>query len=127
PPAPAETPQVFTGKVVPVASPKGKSEAKEEQRGVALVADDGASYPLAEDDCSRMLFVDKHLQNRPVRLTRFVAPGTKNLRVVRAQLVKDGKIYDFDYWCDQSQISLLHPGPCYCCGDEAIFRERLAK
>ena len=127
PPAPAEAPRVFTGKVVPVAAPKGKSDAKAEERGVTLVADDGTSYPLIEDDVSRMFFVDKNLQNRPVRITGFQVPGTKDLRVVRGQLVKDGKIYDFDYWCDQCQISLLLPGPCYCCGDEAIFRERLAK
>src|SRR6185295_2855691 len=73
PPARAETPQVFTGKVVPVAAPKGKTDAKTEERGVTLVADDGTSYALVEDDVSRVFFVDKNLQNRPVRITGFVA------------------------------------------------------
>jgi hypothetical protein len=119
---------VFTGKVVPIPAPKGKADAKaDEPRPVALVADDGTSYPLIEDGISRMFFVDKQLQNRPVRLTGLLAPGTKNLRVVRGQTVKDGKVYDVDYWCETCQISIAEPGPCYCCGDDVEFRERLAK
>src|SRR5262245_37347635 len=63
-PAPPEKPQVFTGKVVPLADAKGKSA-----RGLALAADDGTSYPLVEDSTSKMLFLDTRLQGRPVRLT----------------------------------------------------------
>jgi hypothetical protein len=126
-PAPTRAPQVFTGKVVPLAGAKGKSGAKPEDRGVALKADDGTTYPLVEDDTSRMLFVDSRLQNRPVRLTAFREPSTKGLRLVRVQTVKDGKPYDVDYWCEICFISLNYPGSCVCCGDETEFRERPAK
>jgi len=47
--------------------------------------------------------------------------------VVSVQTVKDGTVYDVDYWCEICQISLLQPGKCYCCGDETVRRERPAK
>ena len=127
PPAPADAPQVFTGKVVPLPSPQGKPGAKAEDRGLALLGDDGTSHPLIEDDGSKMLFMDSQLRNRPVRLTAVPERGTKKLRVVSVQTVKDGKVYDVDYWCEICQISLLQPGKCYCCGDETVRRERPAK
>jgi hypothetical protein len=130
PPKPAATPptpRVFTGKVVPLPTPPGQAGPKSESRGVALVADDGTTYPLVEDDGSKMLFVDGRLRNRPVRLTALPVPGTKNLRVVFVQTVKDGKVYDVDYWCEICQISASWPGLCVCCGDETVFRERPAK
>jgi len=121
----ADKPEVFTGKVVPLPAPKGKSEAK--TRGLALAADDGTSYTLVEDDASRMLFLDERLRNRPVRLTAVRAPGTKDLQVVLVQTVKGGKVYDVDYWCEVCQISGNRPGPCVCCGDDVELRERPAR
>ncbi|HEY1380955.1 MAG TPA: hypothetical protein VGF55_29415 [Gemmataceae bacterium] len=121
PPSAADKPQVFTGKVVQLAAPPGKSA------GVALAGDDGTTYPLIEDDASRMLFLDGRLRNRPVRLTAVRKPGTKDLRVVLVQTVKDGKVYDVDYWCDICQISTNYPGKCVCCGDDTELRERPAK
>src|SRR4051812_19575115 len=86
--APADTPKVFEGKVVPIAAPKGKAGTKPADPAVTLVTGDGTSYPLIEDDVSKMLFLDQRLQNRPMRLTAFPMPGTGNLRVVVVQTVK---------------------------------------
>ncbi len=117
----ADKPQVFTGKVVPLPASPGKAD------GVALAADDGTTYPLVKDQGSRMLFEDGRLRNRPVRLTALRVPGTKDLRVILVQTVKDGKVYDVDYWCGVCQISLNYPGKCVCCGDDTELRERPAK
>jgi len=118
---------VFTGKVVSLPAPKGKSVTKPEDRGLALKAGDGTAYPLVEDDGSRMFFLDPQLWNRPVRVTAMLVPATKGLRVVFVQTVKDGKAYDVDYWCEICQISHTYPGSCVCCGDELVFRERPSK
>jgi hypothetical protein len=114
---------VFTGKVVRSAAPKGKPDA----RGVELTADDGTTYPLVEDDASRMLFVDGRLRARPVRLTAQRVPGSTQLQVVCVQTVKDGVTHDVDYWCEVCQISSNAPGACVCCGDEVELRERPAR
>jgi hypothetical protein len=121
--APADKPEVFTGKVVRPAAAKGKAEA----RGVELAADDGTTYPIVEDDASRMLFLDSRLRDRPARLTAVRAKGTKSLQVVSVQTVKDGTVYDVDYWCEICQISGNCPGACVCCGDDVELRERPAR
>jgi len=127
PPASPDAPQVFTGKVVSLPAPKGKSGTKPGDRGLALKADDGTAYPLVEDDGSRMFFLDPQLRDRPVRLTALLVPATKGLRVVKVQTVKDGQAYDVDYWCEICQISGNCPGACVCCGDDVELRERPAR
>jgi hypothetical protein len=120
-PVPAGTPQVFTGKVVPLSGPGGKPGR------LALAADDGTTYPLVEDDASRMFFLDARLRGRPVVLTAVRVPDTGALEVVYVQTVKDGVVCEVDYWCEICQISSTHPGPCVCCGDDAPLRERPAR
>lgn len=118
-PAPADEPREFAGKVVPLPAPKAGAKP-----GLALKADDGTTFPIIEDDASRMLFVDARLRNRPMRLTAIPAPGTKDLRVVRVQTVKDGRAFDVDYWCEVCKISHNCPGQCVCCGEDVERRER---
>jgi hypothetical protein len=36
-------------------------------------------------------------------------------------------VCEVDFWCEVCQISLTHPGTCYCCGEEAALRERPAR
>ncbi len=116
------TPRAFEGKVVRPAAPGGTPG------GLVLVpADGGPARPIVEDDGSRALVLDNRLRDRPVRLTAVPDPGTGALRVVCVQTVVDGVANDVDYWCDVCAISLTHPGPCYCCGQETTLRERPAR
>jgi hypothetical protein len=118
-----EKPRAYTGKVVLLPAPKGKPEV----HGVALVGEDRVTYPLVEDRASRMLALDKRLRDRPVRLTAQRVRGTTVLWVMRVQILGDDGVRDVDYWCEICQISLNHPGACYCCGQEAELRERPAR
>jgi hypothetical protein len=86
--------------------------------------DDRTTYPLVEHKGSRVLALDGRLRDRPVRLTAARVPGIDLLLVMRVQTVGDAGFYDVDYWCEICQISLTHPGACYCCGQEAELRER---
>lgn len=113
-------PRAYNGRVVLLPAPKGKSG----KPVVALVGDDRTNYPLVEDGASEMLFQDKRLRDRPVRLIAMRLRGTNVLRVVRVQTVGKDGVFDVDYWCEVCQISLSHPGACYCCGQEAELRER---
>jgi hypothetical protein len=122
PPAQSDAPRAFEGKVVRPAAPGGTPG------GLVLVpADGGPARPIVEDDGSRALVLDGRLRDRPVRLTAVPDPGTGALRVVCVQTIVDGVVNDVDYWCDICAISLTRPGPCYCCGQETVLRERPAR
>ncbi len=121
------TEAVVSGTVRPLAAALEKVgvKADADTPGVALVTDTGKVYPLVKEELSRLLFAEAKLQNRPVRLTAKVVPGTTLLRVSGVQTVKDGKVYDVDYWCDNCQLPALSPGPCKCCGGPTVLRETL--
>lgn len=128
PPAAAPA-QAFDGKVVPLADALKKLGVKPDAdtAGVALVTAEGTVYTLVKDEKTRLLFLDQQLQNREVRLTARVLPGTHVLQVEQVQTVKGGKAFNVDYWCEQCQLEATEPGPCKCCGGETILRELPAK
>jgi hypothetical protein len=97
----------FKGKVV---EPKGKAGT------IALSCDDGKVYPLVEDDGSRMLFAEKSLRGRDVRLAGELVNGDR-LRVAGVQTYTKGKLHDAYYWCANCQLAYSGPGECLCCGD----------
>jgi hypothetical protein len=124
-----DTVQVIEGKVVPLANALKKLGAKPDadSAGVAFVTADGIVYTLVKDDVSRLLFLDKQLHKRDVRLTGKRLPGTQILKVEKVQTVKAGKVFDVDYWCENCQLAYPQPGKCMCCGSETELRERLTK
>lgn len=133
PPAPAnanaEQAQAFDGKVVPLAEALKKLGTKPDAdtTGVALVTADGTVYTMVKDAKTRLLFLDKQLHNRDVRLTAKVLPGTRVLHVEKVQTVKNGKVFNVDYWCENCQLEASEPGPCICCGAATVLRELPAK
>jgi hypothetical protein len=122
-------PAAFDGKVSPLAKVLEKQGVKPDPdtAGVALVTADGAVYTLVKDDASRLLFLDKQLHDRDVRLTARLLPGTRILKVERVQAVKAGKLFDVDYWCENCQLAATEPGKCKCCGGDTALRETPAK
>ncbi|MBN9120323.1 MAG: hypothetical protein J0I06_14395 [Planctomycetes bacterium] len=128
-PAPAAKADTFDGKVVPLAEALKKLGAKPDTdtAGVALVTADGTVFTMVKDEKTRLLFLDKQLHNRDIRLTAKVLPGTRVLHVEKVQTVKGGKVFDVDYWCENCQLEATEPGPCKCCGGETILREQPAK
>ncbi|MBN9522174.1 hypothetical protein J0H58_27250 [bacterium] len=119
----------MSGKVLPLAAALAKFgvKADADTPGVALVTDEGKVSPIVKEELSRMLFVEEKLQSGPVRLTAKLVPGTTLLRVSAVQTVKDDKVYDVDYWCDNCQLFVLSPGPCKCCGGPTVLRETPTK
>lgn len=128
-PAPVEKAQPIDGKIVPLVDALKKLGAKPDAdtAGVALVAPNGAVYTLVKDAKTRLLFLDKQLLNREVRLTAKVLPGTFVLHVEKVQTIKNGKVFDVDYWCEECQLAATEPGACKCCGADTALRELPAK
>jgi hypothetical protein len=123
PPPAAAKPQVFTGEVVLLTD----SKQKVGKRTLILKSTGESRYAIIEDAASRMLFLDARLRDRPVRLTALHSADGKGLQVLVVQTIKNGTIYDVDYWCEICQISHDCPGDCVCCGDPVEFRERPAR
>lgn len=122
-------PVAFDGKVQPLAAVLKKLDVKADADtdGLALVTADGEVLTLVKDDASRKLFLDPALHDRPVKLTAVKLPGTQMLKVEKVQTVKDGKLFDVDYWCDQCVLAATQPGKCMCCGSDVVLRELPAK
>lgn len=127
---PAKAPATgFDGKVIPLADALKKLGAKPDAdtTGVALVTADGVVYTLVKDDASRLLFLDKQLHNRDIRVTARPLPGTQVLKVEKVQTVVKGKVFDVDYWCENCQLAATEPGKCKCCASDMVLRELPAK
>ena len=123
--------EVYSGKVVPFNSILDKENATIDKDAapfwLALVTDDGKTYPLIKDGGSRLFFTDPMMLNRPVKLTaRLVADG-KLLQVFQIRTVKEGKLYEPFYWCDICVIKRFAKHDCECCGAPMEFREELVK
>ena len=126
-PKPAAKATAFLGKVVPVSSLKVKPVGKFVPDAVALVGDDGKTYPIEASEAAKMLVLDPQLHNRPMKLTATLTAATQSLKVEKVQSVVKGVVHDIDYWCDNCQFPNTAPGPCMCCGGPTEFRERPAK
>jgi hypothetical protein len=124
---PKQETKVYSGKVVPLSKALEKLGAKldndADSTWLALVAEGGKVYPLIKDSGSRMFFKDKHLQNRPMRLTGRLFGDTHLLQVLTVRSVVDGKLMEPYYWCDICKIKRFEPGACDCCGRPLEFRE----
>jgi len=124
---PAAKTEDFTGKVVPLAGPLEKLGATLDKDAgpfwLALVTDDGKTYPLIKDAGSRMFFKDKQLLDRPMRLTGRLCGDTKLLQVLSVHSLVKGVLHEPYYWCDVCKIKRLEAGNCDCCGAPLEFRE----
>jgi hypothetical protein len=119
-PKPATKPEYFKGQVVPLADIVAKTgsrlDADAAPHWLALVSEDGRTYPLVKDSGSRMFFNDPALLKRPMRLTGRLVPGSQLLRVTAVHSYLKGELHDVYYWCDICSIRRAEKNACECCG-----------
>lgn len=94
---------------------------------LALKADAGRLLPLAAGDLADTLLQEKRLRTRQFRLTLRSLDGGNTFQIVKTQLIRAGKVYDFHYFCEICNITTYAPGPCMCCRAPTEYREAPAK
>lgn len=85
------------------------------------------TLPLAAGDLADTLLREKRLQTRQFRLTLRSLDGGKTFQIVKTQLIRAGKVYDFHYFCEICNITTYAPGPCMCCRAPTEYREAPAE
>jgi hypothetical protein len=88
---------------------------------------DGKIYPLKMDKSVETLNVEKRLQTREFQLTLRQANNSPLYEIIKSQLIRKGKVYDFYYFCEVCNITTYSPGRCMCCQQETEYREKLAE
>src|SRR5262249_18272979 len=129
--APLPKPQIFTGKVRPLADLVkeigSKLDADAAPFWLALVTDDGKVYPLIKEAGGRMFFLDRRLLDRPMQLTGRLLPGSMLLQVVEVHSLKKGVLHQVYYWCDICSIRRYEKMSCECCGGPMELKEEPLK
>jgi hypothetical protein len=117
----------FKGKVVPLAGVLEKFGSRLDPDAaphwLALVTEDGKTYPLIQDDGARMFFKDAKLLERPMRLTARRFQDTHLLQVLEVHSYIKGQLHEVYYWCDICSIRRLEKKICDCCGGPMELKE----
>lgn len=92
-----------------------------------LRANNGQIYPLKAGKSVETLNTEKRLQTKAFQLTLRRENPSPFYEIVKSQLVRGGKVYDFFYFCEVCNITTYAPGPCMCCQAETEYREKLAE
>jgi hypothetical protein len=118
---------VVTGTLVCLDNSSKETTCGAKPEALGLKATDGRIYPLKKHENVEALFIEKRLQTREFRLTLRRQPDSEAFELVKAQLIRGGKLYNFHYFCDVCNITTYAPGPCMCCREETEYREEPAE
>jgi hypothetical protein len=126
--APAPETRYYDGKVVSLAELLEKFGSRLDPDAVgqwlALVADDGTTYPLIKDDGSRMFFSDSRLLNRRMRIGGRLFRDTHLLQVLSVNSYVGAQLHEVYYWCETCSIRRNEKlKQCECCGGPLELRE----
>jgi hypothetical protein len=117
----------YKGNVVPladlIARTSTRLDADAAPYWLALVAEDGKTYPLIKDSGSRLFFKDPELLKRPMRLTGRLLPSSQMLQVTAVHSYKKGQLHEVYYWCDVCSIRRGEKNVCECCGGPMVLHE----
>ena len=93
----------------------------------ALRTDGNETYPLLPVDSAAAVWMDHRFRERELNIVARLFPQGSHLEVIKYQSWNNGRLFDLDYFCDVCMISTHKPGPCECCQDPVVFRERPAQ
>jgi len=92
-----------------------------------LKAANGQIYLLKNDKLAGTLTEEKRLRSNDFQLTLRKSGNTASYEIVKSQFFREGKLYDFYYFCDVCNITTHSPGLCMCCRQETEYHEKLAE
>jgi hypothetical protein len=90
----------------------------------AIRTADGRTFPLLPIDMAAAVWMDERYRQRELNVVARLFPQGPHLEVIKYQSWKNGQLHDLDYFCEVCMISTHKPGPCECCQDPVVFRER---
>jgi rubrerythrin len=114
---------VVSGSLVCLTSGLKESPCQGIAATLAIKAAGGQLYPLTAGKSTDTLLREKRLQTREFRLTLRKTDGGKTFQIIKSQLIRGGKVYDFFYFCEICNITTYTPGPCMCCRAPTEYRE----
>ncbi|MEW5978515.1 MAG: hypothetical protein AB1898_22190 [Acidobacteriota bacterium] len=91
-----------------------------------LKTEEGQVFPLRSGDALGTLVSEKRLRSNRFQLTLRKEQGTPFFEVIRSQILRDGKVLDFYYFCEVCNITTYAPGLCMCCREETAYHEKVA-
>ena len=118
---------VVNGHLVCLGADLKETSCEDTPTRLALKVDAERLFPLAAGDLADTLLQEKRLRTRQFRLTLRSLDGGKTFQIVKTQLIRAGKVYDFHYFCEICNITTYAPGPCMCCRAPTEYREAPAK
>jgi len=118
---------VVSGRLVCLEANLKETSCEDAPAKLALKADAGRLFPLAAGDAANTLLQEERLRTRRFRLTLRSLDGDRTFQIVKTQLIRRGKVYDFHYFCEICNITTYAPGPCMCCRAPTEYREAPAE
>ncbi len=88
---------------------------------------DSQVYPLKAGKAADTLYEEKRLLTKEFQLTLKRSGTSPFYEIVKSQFIREGKLYDFYYFCDVCNITTYSPGYCMCCQQETQYREKSAE
>lgn len=87
----------------------------------------GRVYPLKADKSLDTLRTEPRIQSKDFQLTLRPIQNSSLFEIINARFFRDGKLYEFYYYCEVCNIKTYHPGLCMCCRQETEYREDVVK
>jgi len=118
---------VVRGILVCLGSKLHEPPCKTQGTSLAIRETDGRLFPLTDGESSNILIQEKNLQTNQFQLILKEVVGGKAFKIIKSQLIRRGKVYDFYYFCEICNITTYIPGPCMCCRAPTQYREAQAE
>jgi hypothetical protein len=88
----------------------------------------GPVYKLLPSRDAQALFADANLHSKVLLVKSKVHPKENALEVIGTlRTIRNGKVYELYYYCNVCSVETSFPGPCVCCREPVVLREREAK
>jgi len=99
-----------------------EAAAAGESRRFALDTAGGERYAFRPGDALSAMFADERVRERELSV-RARKTAADELETMKVYSVRNGKLYDLDYFCDECNIVAYAPGLCPCCRRPMALRE----
>ena len=96
------------------------------QKSVVAIETADGLVPIIKDFRGRGYHLDPKLHDFDWELLVRKFEGSPAVQVVRSYVWRDGKKFEFDYWCDICAIPMYELKECECCQGAIRFRFREA-